>query len=114
MWLFTPHGFFSTVSAGPGQVCVRARLKKHLQNLAKFSGIPLRITSSKTTDYRYRTVLTQKAWAVICKSLAEQIDYPNFKAKVAAGADDDADEDYLEMLHDVWTAGYQLQQTEGK
>lgn len=119
MWLFTRYGFFSAVEAlkggrdgsrpDPHRVVVRARLKRHLVNLADRFGAfsPADITRNDTSDYRYRVVLDKKVWAAVCLKLAEDITYDNFKSACKHDLPDD--HEYHDALGRVWGVGYGLQ-----
>ena len=122
MWIFTKHGFFSAVCArrgdgnkgapiDPDRVMVRARLKSHLMALkAAFPNLlgEYEIREAAGTDYAFRLFVQKRVWATVSQSLAEEIDYDNFKSEVGryqgvAGAD------YEHALHDVWSVMYKLQ-----
>lgn len=109
MWIFSRYGFYSVVAAGPGKLGVRARDKKHLENLierfAKYLA-GASIIETKEADYRYRIMVNRKQWAAIARSLAHDVDYRNFKSEVRTklGACD-----YESALHRVWEIMYQLQ-----
>lgn len=103
MWIFTKIGFFSAVSAMKNgevdytRVVVRARNREHLVNLNDILGTKAsKISTSKNTDYPCRIILSKEVWAQICKTLAEGIDYTNFK-----GAIDD--HIYHDALMRVWS-----------
>jgi hypothetical protein len=114
MWVMSEHGFFSAVDAGNGNVKVRARVKRHLQNLERnglykgLLGRAPRIHTTQDTDYRHRVIVPRAAWAEVVKRLAEATHYGNFKDHVKATGDDD----YERQLHHVWEAMYWLQEWE--
>jgi hypothetical protein len=101
MWLFTVDGFFSVVSKGcrPDQLMVRARVRADLARAFPKS----KITTSQSTDYRYRTIVTRKALVALLARTVEKLDYANFKDTVKDGARHEA---YLR----VWNAMYALQE----
>jgi hypothetical protein len=116
MWIFTIYGFYSVacVKGADGRpvqdtVMVRARKKKHLQNLKdKFAAIEGEIITSNHADYRYRVVMPKDVWVSILSELAAEQRWSNFKNEVAdnwalCGSD------YHETLHEVWEAGRKLQ-----
>ena len=116
MWLFTKHGFYSAVAArrgrkiDPTRVCVRARLHEHLVSLLDAHGDLLgrpRVTSSPDTDYRFRIVVRAGDWADVCRLLAYDIDYDNFKAACPDPA-------YHAWLNRVWAVGADVQDKAGR
>jgi hypothetical protein len=122
MWLFTKHGFYSAVCARMGdgkhgqppdanRIMVRARLKGHLEALKdRFPDLlgQCEIKESAETDYAFRIFVEKEAWSHVVKSLADDIDYDNFKSEVARhqGASGAA---YERSLHAVWSVMYKLQ-----
>jgi hypothetical protein len=122
MWLFTKHGFFSSVCARQGdgkhgqpvdtdRIMVRARIRGHLEALKERFPYILgesEIQESAGTDYAYRLLVQKSAWTQVVAGLAEETDYDNFKSEVAhhqgrAGAD------YEHSLHKVWSVMHSLQ-----
>ncbi|WP_013627484.1 hypothetical protein [Rubinisphaera brasiliensis] len=122
MWLFTKHGFYSSVGArqgdgshgqpvDPDRIMVRARVRSHLDALkANFSDllVDCEIKEFAGTDYAYRIFVPKPIWAHVMVGLTEEMDYDNFKSKVArhqgsAGAD------YEHSLHEVWSVMNRLQ-----
>lgn len=98
MWIFTRIGFFSAVRADPARidglptdepyVMVRARVREDLVNLIALwhecyegEGEP-EILAWKNRDYPYRVIIPQEEWVLLTASLAEDIDYGNFKGEV--------------------------------
>ncbi|MBT4692212.1 MAG: hypothetical protein HOB73_02590 [Planctomycetaceae bacterium] len=122
MWLFTQYGFFSTVCAregdgsrshavDEGRVMVRARLQGHLEGLKlRFPEelANLEIVETQETDYRYRLFADKTVWARVLQLLGDELDYDNFKSKVARNLDGVGDE-YEQSLHDVWDIMQRLQ-----
>ncbi|HIA63721.1 MAG TPA: hypothetical protein EYM79_11750 [Planctomycetes bacterium] len=122
MWLFTQYGFFSAVCAragdgsqgnvvDEGRVMVRARLRGHLESLKSrfpedLGGVEIIETSE--TDYRYRLFADKAVWVRVLQLLGEELDYDNFKSKVAANHDAVGGE-YDRSLHDVWDTMLRLQ-----
>lgn len=122
MWLFTKYGFYSAVCArqgngsyeqpvNPDQIMVRARLRSHLESLQQhFSDLlaDCAIREFVGTDYAFRIFIPKVTWSQILVRLSEEMDYDNFKSKVAqhqgvAGAD------YEHSLHNVWSVMNRLQ-----
>lgn len=118
MWIATTLGFFSAVcarkGAGKGQpvdpntIMVRARQRRHLQNLIDtfedLEGVEIR---EGGTDYFCRMFVPKDTWAGILCTLAMETDYDNFKsASSRAGAD----APYLDFLHGTWGTGMRMQE----
>lgn len=122
MWLFTKYGFYSSVCArqgegghgqpvDPNRIMVRCRLKEHLDALKeRFPELlgDCEIKEFSGTDYAFRIFVEKTAWSKVLVGLNEEMDYDNFKSKVArhqgsAGAD------YEHSLHEVWSVMNRLQ-----
>jgi hypothetical protein len=122
MWIFTKHGFFSVVCARKGdgrhdqpidlgRFMIRARVRTHLEALKKLFPDLLgqcEIHEFAGTDYAFRIFIDKPVWSQVLSGLAEEIDYDNFKDKVArhqgsAGAA------YEHSLHEVWSVMRELQ-----
>jgi hypothetical protein len=122
MWLFTKYGFYSAVCArkgngehcqpvDPNRIMVRARLRIHLEALRKrfpdlLDGCDIRDFGG--SDYPYRIFMDKPIWSQVLVGLNEEIDYDNFKDKVAdfqkqTGAT------YENSLHEVWSVMRKLQ-----
>jgi hypothetical protein len=87
MWLMTNFGFFSIVKKeGQHYLTVRARDRQDLLNLKMryLQQAIGAIEESEYTDYRFRVMVPQEAFADALKDMALDIDYPNFKNSVAA------------------------------
>ena len=122
MWLFTKYGFYSAVCAREGdgsygqpvdldQIMVRARLRSHLESLREhFSELlaDCNIRESVGTDYAFRIFVPKTTWSKILARLSEEMDYDNFKSKVAR-QQGVAGDDYVHSLHDVWSIMNRLQ-----
>jgi hypothetical protein len=122
MWLFTQYGFFSVVCAregdgswgnavDEGRVMVRARLRDHLEGLKIGFPEDLRTTEiieTAATDYRYQLFVDKAVWVCVLQLLGEELDYDNFKSKVARNIDAVGGE-YEQSLHDVWDIMHRLQ-----
>jgi len=122
MWIFTKHGFFSVVCArvvendvvtnevDHRKMMIRSRDRNHLENLK--SEFPnylgnVEIHSDYDTDYAYRIFVNKTQWMYIIESLADDIDYSNFKNEAKKHG---ADEGYLNLLAEVWLDGFEFQE----
>jgi hypothetical protein len=85
MWLFTTDGFYSAVTHRdePDVVLVRARVKEDAERLIAAVGHG-EVLETPHGDYAFRVLLPRATWAAYGASAANAIDYPNFKAAVAA------------------------------
>lgn len=122
MWLFTKHGFFSAVCArqgdgshdqpvDPDRIMVRVRLRSHLEALKKrFPGLlaDCQIMEFAGTDYAFRVFVPKAIWSQVMVGLTEEMDYDNFKSKVARHQGS-AGYDYEHSLHKVWSVMNKLQ-----
>ena len=102
MWLMTKHGFYSIVEKRPGEFHVRARERQDLENLLSVLSWRLydrcpEIVETPEADYRYRFVTSRKPVSFLMSKLADGIDYPNFKAEIAARPDQ-----RRKPYHTVW------------
>ena len=92
MWVFYTGGMVSVVlarvgngksaKADPSRVMVRGRMKSHLQNLKdRFPAIlgGAEILESQNSDYRWRMIIPKTQWVGVATSLAESLDYTNYK-----------------------------------
>ncbi len=85
MWLMTPLGFFSAVrKPGDAHLTVRSRARADLCALREryLPALTPAVTGAGT-DYPHRATCTAEAWAAALASMANDIDYGNFKATVA-------------------------------
>ena len=86
MWLFTPFGFYSVVRGRTGTtLTVRARFREDLDRLR--DGYLPSLSGTKATpdrDYPFRASANPSAFGAALVRIAKDIDYPNFKARVAA------------------------------
>lgn len=90
MWIFTEIGFFSVVRGddedGVPTVMVRARVRDDLVSLLECYGDELEpepILEWSGRDYPYRVIMARDEWAQILLALGMELDYPNFKNRVA-------------------------------
>lgn len=124
MWVFTRYGFVSIACArkqdgslDEDTVMVRARARKHLENLQeRFPETGLgkgEILTGAGTDYRYRIIVPKAEWASILSQLALEQTWPNFKneasrfsgLKKVSGM-------YVHALHEIWAIMADLQATQ--
>ena len=110
MWIFLPYGFFSVTESHQknGTLQVRARVRKHLENLkeAWCLTLKMKIVETKDADYRFRIIVGRKDWGTILDTETQRIDYPNFKDEAHRLNDPDWDEALLR----VWGIMYRLQE----
>lgn len=108
MWLFTKYGFYSAVrsSLDPSMTAVRSRERAHLEKIKTLLPDLLgkyEILEFAKTDYQYRIIVPNSAWALAAATITSDIDYTNFKAHVMR-EESKASEAYCNALHDVWEA----------
>lgn len=122
MWIFTKHGFYSVVCArrgdgnhsqpvDPDRIMVRARVRGHLESLkARFADLlaDSEIMEFPGTDYAFRIFVSKPAWSRVVVGLTEEMDYDNFKSKVARHQGSEG-ADYEHSLHEVWSVMNRLQ-----
>ena len=106
MWIASQFGFYSIVCKDEDQFHVRARLKGDLQNLLEATGLEEEIHESDYSDYKYRLVVGHDAVRKITSTLAETLDYPNFKNKIAETS---SQESKLDAYHQIWGVMYEEQ-----
>lgn len=95
MWLCLNNAFVSIVAdTNPSKFKVRARKREHLERL--FPGE--KIIETKTTDYRYRVIVSRGAVGAMVSKAVYGIDYPNFKNSVAENGLHDMYSDFW-VLH---------------
>lgn len=99
MWIFTADGFFSAVEnrEDKKQVVVRARSVYDIYSVSKKLKVPWK-KSEYFSDYPYRLFCSKEAWADYVSGAALDIDYDNFKSRMATLFDSDR----LCQLHEVW------------
>ena len=122
MWIFTKHGFYSAVCALQGddshgqpvdadRMKVRARVRSHLDALKeRFPDLlaDCEIMEFAGTDYAFRIFVPKSVWSQVLVGLNEEIDYDNFKSKVARHQGSNGAE-YEHSLHEVWSVMNRLQ-----
>lgn len=90
---------------------MRARLHQHLQSLKEqFPNLlaGCEIQESTNTDYAYRIFLPKSVWSQVLVGLNEEMDYDNFKSKVAKHQGSEG-ADYELSRQDVWSVMNELQ-----
>jgi len=122
MWIFTKYGFFSAVCArqgdgtygqpvNPERIMVRARVRSHLEAIqVRFSNLlnEIDIKEFTGTDYAFRFFVDKSVWSQVLVGLSDEMDYDNFKSKVARHQGSKGAE-YEHSLHEVWSVMNRLQ-----
>jgi hypothetical protein len=111
MWLATKYGFYSIVQKRDGYIDkqlyqVRARVRRDLENLLELTKLDREILAWPKADYRYRFLASFQDLIAIMNSLAESLDYDDFKATITKRKDQSAK---LTAYHDLWRNLAQLQ-----
>lgn len=111
MWFFTKQGFYSAVTEErgkhKGKLVVRAREPGALELLRDAYMPELTKTSiGARSDYRYRAWIEREAFAEGMARVARDIDYSNFKSKVASERGLGL---YEKLLHQVWSVMGKIQ-----
>lgn len=84
MWIFSKVGFFSATVSESGSLQVRARVREDLDNLRKTYAPKLGETVELPgRDYPYRAYISHEHFAEAMTRMTLDIDYGNFKDKVA-------------------------------
>lgn len=81
MWLMTQHGFFSIVKKDEA-IHVRARARADLENLKRVARLRATILEWSGADYRWRLLVDERGLRAILATLADTLDYPNFKDRI--------------------------------
>lgn len=103
MWLFTKQGFFSIVKPeylDNDSVMIRARCAKDLKRLRKIMPNMGETKQTPKADYPYRAFIKVEDFAVGLARVALDVDYGNFKNKVAETLGREREQ----QLHEVWSA----------
>jgi hypothetical protein len=112
MWLFTRYGFFS-ISLFEGKTQVRARTRRHLENLKErfpvLQGCEILVLLEN--DYRYRISVEREVWDSVFSELGREQTWSNFKNEVGRFGGYDR---YERLLHKVWGVMFELQEWEEK
>lgn len=114
MWIFTPFGFFSIVSArqgdgahtqsvDPDRLMVRVRSVAHLRTLQEqfpqLAAFDILLTPGR--DYAARIIVPKSVMVPVITEFAQSIEYDNFKGETShAGLTEPG---YSTALHDVWS-----------
>ena len=106
MWIASKHGFFSIVMKGSDEFHVRARFRSDLEELMETAGIEETLHENTGTDYRYRLVVDRPVVTKIGAALFEEIDYGNFKNKIA---ETPSQQGKLSAYGDIWAIMFMLQ-----
>lgn len=102
MWVFSQYGFYSIVEKQSGVFQVRSRSREDLENLIRHSGMYFAVIDTPQGDYSHRIEITRSELDFIFETLAQSVDYPNFKDKVAKTKQ----KSRLKMFHDIWELVY--------
>ncbi len=90
MWIFTKHGYFAIARdyTDENVFWLRARLKSDLENILNLIEIKnSEIVYKDYADYKYRLKLSKKEYQDFMLSLADNLDYSNFKSMMDNNAD---------------------------
>lgn len=111
MWIFSKHGFFSVTQSAQRRdlIQIRARAEKDLASLkAAYPHLDRSpIIETPQADYRFRIVLQRWKWELVAGKLMADIDYSNFKGKMATIPQQ---RDKIGMLHDIWHLHHEYQE----
>lgn len=91
---------------------VRARRKRDLENLRKLLAAHGKsptgeVQSWPKADYRYRLIYTEEAIKDVYALLCANLDYANFKSRIASLPDQ---REKLDAYHELWHAGAEWQE----
>ena len=110
MWVFTESGFVSVIRhhSEDGKLVIRARDHQSLEGLANAIGLDIEPTPG--SDYPYRTVTDDNAFATWLSKQVMRIDYTNYKDRmeVARG------HDFAGALLGVWSTMRQVEDPEAR
>ena len=109
MWLMTTRGFVSVVQhrEDPKVLHVRARVEGDLKEIrAKWMPGMTEPYSFPHSDYRWRADVSREEFSAGVVKMVEEIDYPNFKNKVA----EVQGRERAEVYGRVWSVLYELQE----
>jgi hypothetical protein len=108
MWIMGKCGAYSIVRKGAvGEVQVRAREKRDLQNLLLLVALPAdRLIVTKAGDYGFRVIVNAEELERIFTVLMDSIDYSNFKSAVARRPDQSRK---VSVYHQIWHLLAELQ-----
>jgi len=106
MWTITTRGFYSVVAhrTKPDTVLVRGRVRDDIEALGDL--IPdLEVFEDGHADYRWRAIVPKADWLAALNTMADEVDYDNFKNAVAKRQGSER----AHLYHDVWSVLYRLQ-----
>ena len=110
MWVFTESGFVSVIRhhSEAGKLVIRARDYQSLEGLANAIGLDIEPTPG--SDYPYRAVADDNAFATWLSKQVMRIDYTNYKDRmeVARG------HDFAGALLGVWSTMRQVEDPEAR
>lgn len=97
MWIASTDGFISIVQHRelPDMLMVRARVQKDLLSLFPAA----QIIETLDADYRFRVLVPKKEMATLIAQKILDLDYPNFKSKIARSP---SQKDKLAAYHEIW------------
>ena len=96
MWVCSKYGFYSIVQSGK-DIQVRGREEVDLKNLVRACQLNKKIIETEQADYRFRVIVTPRELEDIMLTLADSVDYPNFKSMI-----DTRPDQKNKPYHDVW------------
>ena len=110
MWVFAESGFVSAVRhhSEAGKLVIRARDYKSLEGLANAIGLDIEPTPG--SDYPYRTVTDDSAFASWLSKQVMRIDYTNYKDRMEAVRGND----FAGALHAVWSTMRQVEDDDAR
>lgn len=102
MWIASTDGFISIVQHRefPDTLLVRARVQKDLLCLFPEAAI----LETLDADYRFRVLVSKKDVAALIAQKILDLDYPNFKNKIANVP---SQKDKLTAYHEIWEVMWQ-------
>ena len=110
MWVFTESGYVSVIRhhSEAGKLVIRARDHQSLEGPANAIGLDIEPTPG--SDYPYRTVTDDSAFAAWLSKQVMRVNYPNYKdhMEVARG------HDFTGALHNVWSAMRQVEDDDAR
>ena len=110
MWVFTESGFVSVIRhhSEAEKLVVRARDHQSLEGLANAIGLDIEPTSG--SDYPYRTVIDDNAFAAWLSKQVMGVNYTNYKnhMEVTRG------HDFAGALHGVWDTMRQVEDDDAR
>jgi hypothetical protein len=107
MWIASKFGWFSIVRKDDG-FHVRARVREDLRALMEACGLSgeVELREWDGSDYRYRIIIDKVALDRVMATLADELDYPNFKGVIGGLP---GQRDKLHAYHAIWETMSKLQ-----